>query len=182
MQCGALDDSLNPVMEAYKNMLYVEHFLCNCGVLGDSRGACHSSADAIPYPSKFTLLFRALWPYIPMRFLKLVQYIPTRDHVRFRKTLKIINNFAKGLIDEKTEAVLAGQGEKKKDIMSILGSIPRSFILFFHSLTCIFARAVKANASENPKQRLTDEEMMSQMATFLLAGTHLYLVPIRSEH
>ncbi|KAI0714601.1 cytochrome P450 [Earliella scabrosa] len=127
MQCGALDDSLNPVMEAYKNMF----------------------ADAIPYPSKFTLLFRALWPYIPMRFLKLVQYIPTRDHVRFRKTLKIINNFAKGLIDEKTEAVLAGQGEKKKDIMSIL---------------------VKANASENPKQRLTDEEMMSQMATFLLAG------------
>ncbi|KAM5532813.1 hypothetical protein V8D89_013532 [Ganoderma adspersum] len=127
IQCGALDDSLNPVMEAYKNMF----------------------ADAIPFPSNFTLLFRSFWHWIPMPILKFVQYIPTKDHTRFRQTLKVINNFAKSLIDEKTEAVLSGAAEKKKDIMSIL---------------------VKANASEDPKSRLTDEEMMSQMATFLLAG------------
>lgn len=34
---------------------------------------------------------------------------------------------------------------------------------------------MKANASENPKQRLTNEEMMSQMATFLLAGKEIAL-------
>ena len=57
-----------------------------------------------------------------MPILKFVQYIPTKDHIRFRRTLKVINQFAKTLIDEKTEAVLAGNGEKKKDIMSILGT------------------------------------------------------------
>ncbi|TBU50069.1 cytochrome P450 [Dichomitus squalens] len=127
VQCGALDDSLNPVIEAYKNMF----------------------TDAIPYPSNLTLFFQSFWHLIPMPILKYAKYIPTKDHVRFRRTLKVINNFAKTLIDEKTEAVLAGNGEKKKDIMSIL---------------------VKANASEDPKSRLTNEEMMSQMATFLLAG------------
>ncbi|KAM5531332.1 hypothetical protein V8D89_014461 [Ganoderma adspersum] len=127
IQCGALDDSLNPVMEAYKNMF----------------------ADAIPYPSNFTLIFRSFWHWIPMPILKFVQYIPTKDHIRFRQTLGVVNKFAKSLIDEKTEAVLAGAAENKKDIMSIL---------------------VKANASEDPKSRLTETEMMSQMATFILAG------------
>ncbi|KAI0829070.1 PAH-inducible cytochrome P450 monooxygenase PC-PAH 1 [Trametes gibbosa] len=127
VQCGALDDSLNPVMHAYKNMF----------------------ADAIPFPSRMTVLFRHFWRYIPMPILSFVQYIPTKEHIRFRSTLKVINNFAKDLIKEKTEAVLAGKNENKRDIMSIL---------------------VKANASENPKSRLSDSEMISQMATFLLAG------------
>ncbi|KAI0652675.1 PAH-inducible cytochrome P450 monooxygenase PC-PAH 1 [Trametes meyenii] len=127
VQCGALDDSLNPVMHAYKNMF----------------------ADAIPFPSKANVLFRHFWRYIPMPILNYVKYIPSKEHIRFRKTLGVINDFAQGLIREKTEAVLSGKNENKKDIMSIL---------------------VKANASENPKSRLTDEEMISQMATFLLAG------------
>ena len=80
------------------------------------------STDALPYPSTLTILFRSLWPYIPMPLLKYVKYTPTKDHVRFRKTLNVINAFAKTLIDEKTESVLAGKGENKKDIMSILGS------------------------------------------------------------
>ncbi|KAI0779018.1 PAH-inducible cytochrome P450 monooxygenase PC-PAH 1 [Trametes elegans] len=127
VQCGALDDSLNPVMHAYKNMF----------------------ADAIPFPSRSTLLFQHFWRYIPMPILKYVKYLPTKGHTRFRQTLNVINDFARDLIAEKTEAVLAGKNENKKDIMSIL---------------------VKANASENPKSRLSDEEMISQMATFLLAG------------
>ena len=80
------------------------------------------STDALPYPSTMTILFRSLWPYIPMPILKYVKYTPTKDHVRFRKTLDVINAFAKTLIDEKTESVLAGKGENKKDIMSILGT------------------------------------------------------------
>ncbi|KAI0754753.1 cytochrome P450 [Daedaleopsis nitida] len=128
VQCGALDDSLNPVMEAYKNMF----------------------ADAVPFPSKWTILFRSLvWPHIPMSILKYVKYIPTKDHIRFRRTLDIVNDFAKSLIDEKTGAILAGKGENQKDMMSIL---------------------VKANASENPKQRLSEQEMTSQVATLVLAG------------
>ncbi|RPD64802.1 cytochrome P450 [Lentinus tigrinus ALCF2SS1-6] len=126
VQLGAMDDKLTPVMEAYKDMF----------------------ADSIPNPSTFTILFRSLWYYIPDSILKYVKYMPGKDHARFRKTLKLINEYSKNLIDEKTEAVLAGK-EGKKDIMSIL---------------------VRANAAENPKERLTDEEMIAQMATFLFAG------------
>ena len=136
---------------------------------------------------------RRLLPYLPdfgspaLR-RKLVEMVPHEGLQRMKAFVDTMHRRSVEIFREKQlalqrgdEAVMKQVGEGK-DIMSILGSIPRSFILFFHSLICIFARAVKANASENPKQRLTDEEMMSQMATFLLAGTHLYLVPIRSEH
>ncbi|KAJ3011042.1 hypothetical protein NUW54_g2300 [Trametes sanguinea] len=109
VQCGALDDALNPVLQAYKGMF----------------------TDTIPVPTEF------------------VKYIPTKEHIRFRRTLNIINNFARELIAQRTAAALAGKNENKKDILSIL---------------------VRANASEDPKSRLSDEEMISQVATFLLAG------------
>lgn len=102
-----------------------------------------------------------------MPLLKIVQYIPTKDHARFRQTLGVINDFARSLIAEKTEAVLAGKAENKKDIMSILGT---SYLGSDTHLSNTCVHVVKANASENPKQRLSDEEMVSQMATFLLAG------------
>ena len=87
------------------------------------------SADAIPFPSTFTLISRSFWRYIPMPILKLVKYIPTKDHTRFRQTLKIIDGFSNTLIQEKTEAVLAGKAENKRDIMSILGALsPQSDI------------------------------------------------------
>lgn len=40
-------------------------------------------------------------------------------------------------------------------------------------ISCAFS--VKANHSENPKTRMKDKEMISQMATFFLAGTSLFL-------
>lgn len=87
-------------------------------------GSPGGSADAVPYPSKWTILFRSLlWPHIPMSILKYVKYIPTKDHIRFRRTLDIMHNFAKSLIEEKTEAILSGKGENPKDIMSILGML-----------------------------------------------------------
>ena len=57
-----------------------------------------------------------------MPILQYVKYIPTREHTRLRRTLNTINEFAKELIAEKTEAILAGKGENKRDIMSILGA------------------------------------------------------------
>ncbi|KAL6303953.1 cytochrome P450 [Sparassis latifolia] len=126
-QCGALDDEESEVMDAYKNMF----------------------ADSLLYPTKPTILFRSIWKYIPEHLLRLINYIPTREYSRFRRSLTTINWFAKQVIDEKTEACLAGKAENKKDIMSIL---------------------VKANASEDSRTRLKESEMTAQMATFLLAG------------
>ena len=81
-----------------------------------------SSVDAIPFPSKLTVIFRSLWEYIPLQLLWYARYIPTKEHIRFRRTLGVINDFARKLIAEKTETVLAGRAEKKRDIMSILST------------------------------------------------------------
>ncbi|KZT63987.1 cytochrome P450 [Daedalea quercina L-15889] len=105
--------------------------------------------DSVMYPSGATLLWRSLWPYIPDRLLRLTDYLPTREARRFRRTLNVINKLSKRLIAEKAQTCLERKDENLRDIMSIL---------------------VKANHSENPKTRMKDKEMMSQMATFFLAG------------
>ncbi|KAI0706269.1 cytochrome P450 [Cerioporus squamosus] len=129
VDCGALDDKINPIVEAYRNMF----------------------AQSVPYPSRATLLFRSFWPYFPDRLLRLVRYLPTRDHIHFRRTLEKIESYSWSLVQEKTKAVLeeSANAPNKRDIMSII---------------------VRANAAEDPKHRLSDDEMISQMATFLLAG------------
>ncbi|KAJ3559576.1 hypothetical protein NM688_g255 [Phlebia brevispora] len=105
-------------------------------------------SESVLYPPKWDILFKATWKYIPEPILEFVRFIPTREYSRFRKTLDTIEDVSRGLVENKKSALLAGD-PKSKDIMSIL---------------------VKANASEDPNARLSDEEMIAQMATLTLAG------------
>ncbi|EMD37290.1 hypothetical protein CERSUDRAFT_113940 [Gelatoporia subvermispora B] len=125
--CGALDDSKNEVMAAYHNMF----------------------ADSLLFTSGATMLFRSTWKFLPEIVLRCIDYLPTRESTRFRRTVKIINRVSAELVAEKTESCLSGKADNKKDIMSIL---------------------IKANASEDPRSRLNMKEMIAQMGTFLLAG------------
>ncbi|KAI0719203.1 PAH-inducible cytochrome P450 monooxygenase PC-PAH 1 [Fomitopsis betulina] len=105
--------------------------------------------DSVMHPSGAILIFRSLWRYLPDRLIRLTDYLPTREARRFRRTVTVINRLSNKLIREKTQACLDRKDENLRDIMSIL---------------------VKANHSENPKTRMKDDEMISQMATFFLAG------------
>jgi len=125
--CGALDDADNELVHVYKDMF----------------------RDSIMHPTKATLLFRALWPWIPDSILRFFVYIPTKEYNRLRHSLQSINRLARDLISKKNEAIQESEDDKKRDILSIL---------------------VKANASENQKTNLRDAEMTAQVATFLLAG------------
>ncbi|CCM03242.1 uncharacterized protein FIBRA_05367 [Fibroporia radiculosa] len=125
--CGALDDEENELVHVYKNMF----------------------RDSVMHPTRATLLFRSMWPYIPDSILRFIVYIPTKEYKRLRYSLQTINQLSRRLIGQKIETCLNNDGEKKKDIMSLL---------------------VKANASENPKTELRQAEMTAQVATFLLAG------------
>ncbi|RPD64581.1 cytochrome P450 [Lentinus tigrinus ALCF2SS1-7] len=129
VDCGALDDSLNPIMQAYRNMF----------------------AESLPYPARTTMLFRSVWPYLPDRLLRLVKYLPTKDHIHFRRTLDKVEDYSWTLVQEKTKAILedSEKAPNERDIMSII---------------------VRANASEDPKHCLSRNEMISQMATLLLGG------------
>jgi len=70
---------------------------------------------------------------------------PKFEHVR--SMAKLVDSVARDLIRSKANEIL--QGYHNKDIMTML---------------------VQANASENPKTRMSEEELISQMRTILLAG------------
>ncbi|KAJ3880021.1 cytochrome P450 [Lentinula edodes] len=102
-------------------------------------------SDTLGQPSRQAIFTQTVMPVWYLRFMS--RYSNTRRMVHARHTAALANDIAQSLINMKSEALL--YGKENKDILSLL---------------------VKANASENPASRLTDEEMLAQMRTLLLAG------------
>ena len=94
------------------------------------------SIDSTLYPSRFDLVFRALWRYIPEPLLHYVRYLPLREYRRFRTFLDFSDNFSRDIVRESTER------SGGKDMISVL---------------------LHANASENPINKLTDDEVIAQI-------------------
>ncbi len=92
------------------------------------------SVDSTLYPAGYDLVFKESWHFIPEPLLDYVRYVPAREYRRFRYFLDYIRNFARGLIKE---SQIKGDG---KDIMS------------------------RANVSSDPKNRLTDSELVDQIS------------------
>ena len=84
------------------------------------------------------MIFRTLWFYVPERLLDLAsQYLPTSRNRRFWEYSAFMRNFSRGIIEK---SMIEGDG---KDVMSVL---------------------LRANASEDPKRKLSDIEMVDQIA------------------
>jgi cytochrome P450 len=92
--------------------------------------------DSFLYPPRSDLLFNALWRYTPKPLLDLVQYVPTGKYSRFRRHVKFMRDFSRGMIEK---SMIKDDG---KDIMSVL---------------------LRANASEDPKGQLTEIEVIDQI-------------------
>ncbi|KAG7090931.1 hypothetical protein E1B28_010004 [Marasmius oreades] len=103
-------------------------------------------SDTLGQPSRKTILMQTLMPVWLLRLRS--QFSSSKHLVHARHTAKLASAIAKALIDMKADLLKQGK-EGRKDILSLL---------------------VKANASENPANRLTEEEMIAQMRTLLLAG------------
>ena len=95
------------------------------------------SVDSTLYPAGYDLVFKESWHFIPEPLLDYVRYVPAREYRRFRYFLDYIRTFARGLIKE---SKIKGGG---KDIMSVL---------------------LRANESSDPKNRLTDSEVIDQIS------------------
>ena len=94
------------------------------------------SIDSTLYPSRFDLVFRSLWWYIPETLLHYVRYFPSREYRRSRTFLDFSDSFSRDIISESKEK------RDGKDMMSVL---------------------LRANASENPDDKMTDSEVVSQV-------------------
>ncbi|KAN0136054.1 cytochrome P450 [Lactarius tabidus] len=99
--------------------------------------------DTTLYPSWYDLLFKATWRYIPGPLLEYIRYLPTREYRGFRSWLDNVRDFSRGLIKQ---SMVKGDGS---DIIGVL---------------------LRANKSSSPKNKMSDEELVDQIATFLAAG------------
>lgn len=105
----------------------------------DQTKMCRHSIDTTLYPSKFDLVFKSTWRYLPEPILHLFRYLPGREYTRFRHYLDFVRNTAREVVEKSEET---GNG---KDIISILR---------------------KANRSENPKTKLSDWEVVDQVCEY----------------
>ncbi|KAI9446021.1 cytochrome P450 [Lactarius indigo] len=94
-------------------------------------------------PPQYEAVIRMLWYYIPELLFDLIRYLPTSRYRRFRRYSMFIRNFSREIVEK---SIIEGDG---KDVMSVL---------------------LRANASEDPKGRLSDSELIDQIATLLFAG------------
>jgi cytochrome P450 len=90
--------------------------------------------NALP---RYDTIFKTLWYYIPGLLLDFVRYLPTSQYRRYRNYLAFVRNFSQVIIEK---SIIEGDG---KDVMSVL---------------------LRANTSEDPMGRLSDTEMVDQIA------------------
>ncbi|KAF8507787.1 PAH-inducible cytochrome P450 monooxygenase PC-PAH 1 [Gautieria morchelliformis] len=105
-------------------------------------------ADSFFKRTDFTIAFEALWGYLPLGLVKFIQMAPTRQLGRLRAYMKVARRVAKDIVDVQTETYSAGK-EGGKDVMSIL---------------------IRANLSEDTNTKLSEEEIMAQLTSLMLAG------------
>ncbi|KAJ3758780.1 cytochrome P450 [Lentinula raphanica] len=99
-------------------------------------------------PSAGALISLELFRLLPISLVEFINdHNPLSRFKSVHRVTKVANAVAKELVSAKYHALL--EDKSKHDIMSLL---------------------VKANAGENPKARLTEAEMISQMRVLLLAG------------
>ncbi|KAI0721330.1 cytochrome P450 [Cerioporus squamosus] len=126
----------------------------NYGALDETENALSKSystlfIDSSLYTTKLKFFYRTVWHYLPDWVLEILKYTPTRELKRVHSTSRLFREVAGNLLREKGSEVKERAEEGYKDVLSIL---------------------VKANASEEPRSRLSDQEMKAQMQTLTLAG------------
>ncbi|KIJ26121.1 hypothetical protein M422DRAFT_272863 [Sphaerobolus stellatus SS14] len=104
--------------------------------------------DAFANRSDISLAVEELLEYIPSWILHLIFRIPVGRFKRLYGYLTVARGVAQDIVDKQTSLYMDGK-EGSKDVMSIL---------------------VRANLSEDPKAKLSAQEILPQMTTLFLAG------------
>ncbi|KAJ6561567.1 cytochrome P450 [Mycena vulgaris] len=100
-------------------------------------------ADSNLHPPPAAILFAATWAFIPESILRVVEYLPARQFVRFRRFLTVGKRVGKDIIEGKAAAgIESSEKSRNQDILSIL---------------------VAANNSLDEGSRLSEDEVLSQI-------------------
>ncbi|KAK0228911.1 cytochrome P450 [Armillaria fumosa] len=99
-------------------------------------------------PSKGKIFAQHVLGYLPIGAFHVLEKLPSRSLQGLKNVAIEGDRVAMALVKERTTAVLSG-AEIGKDVLDVI---------------------VKANLSENPKGRLSEEELSAQMRTIMVAG------------
>jgi hypothetical protein len=95
---------------------------------------------------------------LPQWLLALAQRIPSKEFLRLQNYMKISREVAQALLDR--QMALHAQGKSdSKDVMSLLSK----FNAYHAECVIIIGVIVRANLSEDPRTKLDDDEIMSQL-------------------
>ncbi|KIJ43581.1 hypothetical protein M422DRAFT_253163 [Sphaerobolus stellatus SS14] len=95
-----------------------------------------------------SIAFESLIAYLPSWLIHLAFRIPSPRLKRLREYMAIAKQLAQQIVEKETSLYLSGK-EGSKDVLSIL---------------------IRANLSEDPKTKLSHEEVLAQMTTIWFAG------------
>ncbi|KAJ3737089.1 cytochrome P450 [Lentinula guzmanii] len=110
----------------------------------------HMFVGARLYPQKRSLLYRAFRRSVNTPIANLLLKFPSRQDQKMMEFSVASKRIAKSLFDAASkEAKLEGDTKHSKDVLSVL---------------------VRSNLAEDPKKALSEDEVLSQMATLILAG------------
>ncbi|VDB99462.1 unnamed protein product [Peniophora sp. CBMAI 1063] len=97
------------------------------------------------YLPRWDMVFRYLCKDLPLRVSYYLRYVPSRGYSRYRRYQDFIGPYGRQLIAQ-TQMETKGAG---KDVMSVL---------------------LRANAAEDGRHKLSEDEVVAQISTVLLAG------------
>ncbi|KAK0492365.1 cytochrome P450, partial [Armillaria luteobubalina] len=106
-------------------------------------------AEARMWPTSFELLYNALWRILPGWLIFALEWIPTRETKRMNWFRDVAMKVARPIFDRQMKEVTNDVNPTEKDIVNILAV---------------------SRLSDDGKRNMSDVEIDSQIATFVLAG------------
>ncbi|KAK0227670.1 cytochrome P450 [Armillaria fumosa] len=101
------------------------------------------------WPSKWELLFTALWRILPEWVLLLLERLPSRAAVRLNQFRDVASKVSRPIFEKQLDEVANDANPYEKDIVNVLAM---------------------SHLTNDTKKMMTDVEIDSQLATFIVAG------------
>ncbi|KAK0210062.1 cytochrome P450 [Desarmillaria ectypa] len=105
--------------------------------------------ESLMWPTTWELLFTALWRILPEWVLLLLEQLPSRDTVRLKRFRDTATKVSRPIFEKQLREVANDANPAEKDVVNILAM---------------------SSLAEDTKKKMTDIEIDSQLATFVLAG------------
>ncbi|PBK86305.1 cytochrome P450 [Armillaria gallica] len=107
------------------------------------------SGEARIWPKKWELLFIALWRILPGWVLFLLERLPSRAAMRMKQFRDVVTKVSRPIFEKQLIEVANDPNPSEKDIVNVLAM---------------------SHLTNDAKKKMSDAEIDSQLATFILAG------------